>query len=489
MKKRLLTMLLALMVATTSLVGCSFSIGNDKDSSIIDELKDKEDEDEDEKKEKKDKKNDKSDKKDKDENEDEKEDVDWSKAYDDYFEQFNFEDGLELSATTTESGVDMEIAVGIAENGTYMAMDISYEDNEPTTLKMYEIDDVLYVYYDMLGTNEWVYAEVEEDEAEELMSNDILKDIDTSAFDNAVYEKEVEEDGVIYDILLLEEDTTTSRFYIDRETQKLEKVAIEQDGETVDYKLKDIDEIKLPKEAKGARETTTDEIGMLLVGVILGAMGEDMEDFDMDIDVDTELEVTPETNENKPIKDNNVSTSVDADLNNPIFDENIVVNGKTYTLGESKPEDIKNGFNITFLDEDELNLVINPNYYESLFFYLGEDDKYTVWVYFANFTEGAQKLGDCTLYRINVEADGYTAGEAFEDDFSFVVGNAVTEDTKANDLLAAFGEPSYTYHSDDYHLDDYEYDLPLGADYFDCLYELEVGYNDGGMYSICYGIN
>ena len=126
MKKRFLVFLMALTMATTSLVGCSFSIGNESsDSSILDELKDKEDKDKDEdedknedkkenkkeKEEKEDKNNkkDKNDKKDKDE----KEDVDWSKAYDDYFEQFNFEDGLELSATTTESGVDIEIAIGV----------------------------------------------------------------------------------------------------------------------------------------------------------------------------------------------------------------------------------------------------------------------------------------------------------------------------------------------------------------------------------------
>lgn len=385
-----------------------------------------------------------------------------------------------MSATTTEDGVDMDIAVGFAQNGTYMSLGVSYEDNDPTRIDMYNIDDKVYVYAEMLGESQWTYALAEnEDEVEDLMgvSEGMVDGLDTDVFDNAKYEKEVEENGVVYDILLLEEETSTSRFYIDRETQEIEKLVIEQDGETVEYEIKDIDEIELPKDAENAQEVTMEDVGMTFMAVIFAAMG----------DVEGEVEFTPETNVDTNV-DTNIDTNVnvDANLNNPSFDENVTINGKTYTLGVSKPVDIENGFGETFYDRDDLDLVLNPDYYESLWFYLGDDEKYTVWAYFANFTDEPQKLSDCTLYQITIEADGYTSGEAFEDDLSFVVGNAVTDETKASELLAAFGEPSYTYHSDDYNLDDYEFDLPLGADYFDCLYELEVGYNAGGMYSFSY---
>lgn len=502
MKKKLLVVVMAISLVATTLVGCG---GNNtpkekKENPLLSQLKEQVEDESYEDNIQSDKKEDKETENVVD-NKPTKEEKDWSKAYDNYFDKYNFEDGLELASSLEEEGAKVAIKIGFATNGSYMKMNVKYKDNDPTSLEMYNIGDKVYTYMEMEGESIWTYAIAEtQEEVEELMgsSGSISEDFDTKLFSTAKYDKEVKENGVVYDLLVYNDvDDTKGTFYINRETQEITKLVLDDGVESYDYTIKEIDKISLPAEAVNAEESTMEELSFAFVAVLLSAMGElDDESLNFETEEDFEFELDEndiEVNESTTIedtKDENETTNnnvVEIDPSKMAFEDDFVVNGSTLTFGITKPADVEKLFGQKFYkSEENLELVINPNYYDSLHIDLGDT---IVYAYFANFTDEAIALKDCTLYRFLLEADGYTSGGVIDNSISYNIGNVITPNITEDQLLKLLGEPNYTYNSDNYSLTKHQFDLPLGVSYFETEYELEVGFNPNGIYTVKYSMD
>ena len=212
------------------------------------------------------------------------ENKDWSKAYDNFFNTYEIEKGLELSTTMEQDGVLIDMDIAFVNEETSFAMNISYQENEPTYLAMYNVDNKVYVEFETLGTKEWAYANVENKEtAQEIMGTTDMNFDETINFkgvDNVSYIEEVEENGIIYDVLDVTQNTgENAKMYINRETQKIDKIVTTQDGLEYAFLLKEIDEITLPEEALNAKEVSEEDIAGYMFAAIMGAMSMGMEDI------------------------------------------------------------------------------------------------------------------------------------------------------------------------------------------------------------------
>lgn len=201
-------------------------------------------------------------------------DSEWANAYDDYFSREGIlSEEIMFTMSMEESGMVYDVAVGVAGEDMFM----SY-DSGTAGVEMYLVDKVLYVGTKMEGVESWIYAPVtEESDAESIMFG--MSDTGFTDVENATsctYGGEVEENGIVYDILdvVIEENGITSlaAYYVNRKTQKIEKCVVEQDGVEVECFFIEIEEIVLPAEAANAVEGTEEEVFGALIGVMFMAM-------------------------------------------------------------------------------------------------------------------------------------------------------------------------------------------------------------------------
>ena len=200
-------------------------------------------------------------------------DSEWANAYDDYFSREGIlSEKLMISMSMEESGMVFDIAVGVAGEEMFMSYDFG-----TAGVELYLVDKVLYAGTKMEGVESWIYAPVTEGSDAESMFD--MTDTGFTDVENATsctYGGEVEENGIVYDILdvVIEENGITSlaAYYVNRETQKIEKCVVEQDGVEAECFFTEIEEIVLPAEAANAVEGTEEEVFGALLGVMFMAM-------------------------------------------------------------------------------------------------------------------------------------------------------------------------------------------------------------------------
>ena len=195
---------------------------------------------------------------------------DWAEAYNDYFERDNImPKNCETEMLATVDDMDVEITLAVVDNDARM-----YFDLETVMMDLYVIDKKIYLKGTAEGEDIWMWTEAEsEEDTEGLVDTESVSIIDTDTIVSYEYREAVEEDGVVYDVLdvVTKDDSSELEwaYFINRETQYLEKaVAIDNDG-TVLCNIREIEEIELPEDADEAEETDVETIAMSMFALLM----------------------------------------------------------------------------------------------------------------------------------------------------------------------------------------------------------------------------
>lgn len=205
-------------------------------------------------------------------------DMDWSTAYEDYFERENIiGENVKATITASAEGVEFTTSVATTEDTSYLCINFG-----TAFLEMYATSDKIYAYSEMAGAGTWSYAPVtSKEEADSIVNSPGTTMLNTEEVSSCTYGGEVEINGVIYDTLdtVVETDDgpVESTFYVNRETQKIEKYDFEQDGAVAECFLEEIDTIEIPAEAENGTEVTQEEIAMSIFGIMMVGIASYME--------------------------------------------------------------------------------------------------------------------------------------------------------------------------------------------------------------------
>ena len=201
-------------------------------------------------------------------------DNEWASAYDDYFERDDImSENVMMTINTSADGVEMSVIVAVANEVSYMKYDFGV-----ARLDMYGTEDMIYTYAQMGEEEQWSYVPVtSEEEAAEVMQVEENTAFDQDGIESCVYLKEVEENGVTYDVLDVVMNGEPAEFYINRETQKIEKFTYSADGADAVCYIEEIDSIEIPSEVSGAVEITEEELATQLLAVLFTGMAAAME--------------------------------------------------------------------------------------------------------------------------------------------------------------------------------------------------------------------
>lgn len=205
---------------------------------------------------------------------------DWSTAYDTFLDNYTMSDNLELTGKVEQDGLIMDMLIASANDNSCFSMNVSYLENQPTSFSMYQIDGTSYVYYEVANEKGWVYT-IETTSSDENSTTTIggsmtVEDtFNVETFTNVEYVEEINENDVIYDVLsVIEETGETLKVFVNRDTQKIDKILTNQDGTDVVFYIKEIENIELPAEAANATESTAEEVAGIMLAVIFGSMGD-----------------------------------------------------------------------------------------------------------------------------------------------------------------------------------------------------------------------
>ena len=299
MKKKVLTVLLAMSVMATVFTGCNLPASQEKDVEVSEESKEEKEseEKESEEKESEEKKSEasseeksseasseeksseaSSEEKSSEASSEEKSSEanaatgEWATAYDTYFDEHEIlRDNAQMEAVLEEEGLTMTTTIAVSGETSLMTYDFN-----GSGITIYVTEDKMYAHSYMAGEEAWMFAPVEsEEDADAVMDTSI----DSNNIDSWTYKEEVTEDGVTYDVLEVqstddEGETAVMDCYVNRETQEIDKYAMTEDGTTMVFVVTDIDGIELPAEAANATEATADDIaGTIVIVMLAAAMG------------------------------------------------------------------------------------------------------------------------------------------------------------------------------------------------------------------------
>lgn len=199
----------------------------------------------------------------------------WAEAYEDYYTREDIlPENMRMTTSTALQGVSLDIVIATAGDESYMRYDIG-----SAAIDLYAAEGKVYARTEADGAESWIYAPVtSEDELNSLLAMSAEdKIVDPSYVTACVYVEEVVEDGVTYDVLLLKVDDGSiageAYYYVNRETQKVGKYTMEAEGELVECLVEEISSIEIPAEAATATEATADEILYAMYMVLFAASG------------------------------------------------------------------------------------------------------------------------------------------------------------------------------------------------------------------------
>lgn len=287
MKKKVLTMLLAMSVMATVFTGCNVAVTHEGSVEVSEESseeKESEEKESEEKESEESKEEKESEEKSSEASSEEKSleasseeksseanaaTGEWATAYDTYFDEHQIlRDNAQMEAIVEQDGMTMTTIIATSGENSLMTYDFS-----GSGITIYAMEDKMYAYSYLAGKETWMVAPVESEE-----DTDAVMDtsVDNDNIDSWSYKEEVTEDGVTYDVLEVqsiddEGETTVMDCYVNRETQEIDKYAMTEDGTTMVFEVTDIDGIELPAEAASATECTTDDIALTMVTVMLAA--------------------------------------------------------------------------------------------------------------------------------------------------------------------------------------------------------------------------
>lgn len=202
--------------------------------------------------------------------------IDWSVKYDDYFSRENImPDSPRVTITTIGENVTIPFGVvAVAGEDAYMSYDFG-----TAAIDMYVFADKVYAYTRMEDQEIWYCAPViSEDEAADFADLADTTLVEEENMGDCTYREAIIEDDIIYDVLdvaVVGKDVAsgTATYFVNRETQLIEKCVMESEGTTVVCLVEDIESIELPVEAGAATEVTMEDIMGALLGVMLIGSG------------------------------------------------------------------------------------------------------------------------------------------------------------------------------------------------------------------------
>lgn len=188
--------------------------------------------------------------------------IDWSKEYEDYFQKEPLlPDNYKVKTTVLVEGVEAQVS--LAQTETFSSLNLGLGT---TNIYVYTNGSMVFLGKQDKNGEEWNFTRLEEEDSlEDILGMDISVDLEgiEEAIIGQVYQGDVVEDEKIYDIM----DIVTSqyygkievRLYINRDTQKIEKMQTQYNGQEIIGYLEEIEPIELPKESTRAKSLTKEE--------------------------------------------------------------------------------------------------------------------------------------------------------------------------------------------------------------------------------------
>lgn len=196
--------------------------------------------------------------------------TDWATAYDNYFdENYIYRDDIMVSTSVIQDGVEMSVKMAFSDEAFYMGYDFGR-----AAVDIYGTADAVYSKSVMGSEETWSYATItSEEEAESVKSMGTTTE-DNDSIVSWTYKEVVTEDDIVYDVLDViiksdDEENQNIICYVNRETQKIDKIIMDQDGTEAILIVEDIEGVEIPEEAKNAKESTVEDIMMELVATMI----------------------------------------------------------------------------------------------------------------------------------------------------------------------------------------------------------------------------
>ncbi len=204
----------------------------------------------------------------------------WATAYEGYFEREDImPDKFQMDTEISQDGVTFGMIIASADQKAYMRYDFG-----SIAMDIYANEEKIYTCTEMAGEKSWMFVPItSEEDVDSVINMDESGMVDTGTFTSYGYKEEVTEDGVVYDVLTFEADNdgeaTEGLCYINRETQKMEKMVVDTEAGPAVFDITEIDGIEIPAEAENATEGTQEDLVGAIFGVIMmGALsGLDLE--------------------------------------------------------------------------------------------------------------------------------------------------------------------------------------------------------------------
>lgn len=188
--------------------------------------------------------------------------IDWSKEYDDYFQSEQFlPKNYRVETTVVIEGVEAQVSLAQTETFDSLSLGLG-----KTNVYIFSNGSMVFLGKQYKTSEEWYFTRVEsEDDLEKLLGMNVFMDFDSMGdiVIGQVYQGNVAEEDKIYDII----DIVTSqeygkikvRLYINRDTQKIERLQTDYNGQTILVHLWEIDPLELPEGSARAKSLTKDE--------------------------------------------------------------------------------------------------------------------------------------------------------------------------------------------------------------------------------------
>ncbi len=204
----------------------------------------------------------------------------WATAYEGYFEREDImPEKFQMDTEISQDGITFGMIVASADQKAYMRYDFG-----GIAMDIYADEANIYTCTEMAGETSWMFVPItSEEDVDSVISMEESGMVDTDTFTSYGYKEEVTEDGVVYDVLTFESDNdgeaTEGLCYINRETQKMEKMVVDTEAGPAVFDITEIDGIEIPAEAATATEGTQEDLVGAIFGVIMmGALsGMDLE--------------------------------------------------------------------------------------------------------------------------------------------------------------------------------------------------------------------
>lgn len=188
--------------------------------------------------------------------------IDWSKEYDDYFEKEDIlPENFEVETAIIVEGVEAQVSLAQTETFCQLSLGVG-----KVNIYILTNANMAFLGMDNKGVEEWYYTRLESAQTlEEILGVDISMDFGNveEMIIGQVYQGNAVEGEKIYDII----DIVTSenygkmkvRLYINRDTQKVERLQTEYDGQEILGDLYEVDPIALPEGSSHAKSLNTKE--------------------------------------------------------------------------------------------------------------------------------------------------------------------------------------------------------------------------------------